>query len=262
MSQISALPEEYATPLAPYLPLLGPHELPHLTLTYATSLDSAISLSPGTQTHLSGPISKAMTHHLRSFHDAILVGVSTAVADDPGLNCRIEGAQSQPIPVILDPSGRWEITESARVIETAKVGNGRAPLIIIDSKYLDNDNVVQRNKMLQKYGGKYIGLDLDEKGRFDWRSILLALKSLGVESLMVEGGATVINTLLGTDETRQLIGSVIVTFAPTWLGQGGVIVSPKREFDDEGKYEPPRLKEVKWIPMDQDVVLCGRVTRK
>ena len=65
--------------------------LPFVTLTFATSLDSALSLAPGTQTALSGPQSKAMTHFLRSEHDAIMVGVGTAVADNPSLNCRLDG---------------------------------------------------------------------------------------------------------------------------------------------------------------------------
>src|SRR4051812_7789929 len=84
---------------------------PHVTLTFATSLDSQLSLAPGVRTTLSGPRSKAMTHYLRSKHDAILVGVGTAIADDPGLNCRLhgvggyggQGLEGQPRPLILDP---------------------------------------------------------------------------------------------------------------------------------------------------------------
>ncbi|KAJ6144622.1 hypothetical protein N7470_008517 [Penicillium chermesinum] len=68
-------------------------DLPFTTLTFATSLDSALALAPGTRTVLSGPQSKAMTHYLRSRHDGILIGVGTALADDPGLNCRIAGEE-------------------------------------------------------------------------------------------------------------------------------------------------------------------------
>lgn len=64
---------------------------PHVTLTYAQSLDGAIAAAPGTQTALSGAESKAMTHYLRSQHDGILVGVGTVLADNPSLNCRLEG---------------------------------------------------------------------------------------------------------------------------------------------------------------------------
>ena len=87
--------------------------LPHLTLTYAMSLDCKISLARGAQTALSGSRTRAMTHYLRSRHDAILIGVGTAEADDPSLNCRFSAdgvnkldLEKQPILVILDPNGR------------------------------------------------------------------------------------------------------------------------------------------------------------
>ncbi|OAQ72119.1 hypothetical protein VFPPC_00168 [Pochonia chlamydosporia 170] len=65
--------------------------LPFTTLTFATSLDSSLTLSPGTPTAISGPQPEAMTLYLRSRHDGILIGVGTAVADDPSLNCHIVG---------------------------------------------------------------------------------------------------------------------------------------------------------------------------
>ena len=88
-------PESDRAFLQPYLqpenPVINESGFPHVTLTYATSMDSSLTLAPGMQTILSGPESKAMTHYLRSKHDAIVIGVGTATADDPGLNCRLEG---------------------------------------------------------------------------------------------------------------------------------------------------------------------------
>jgi 2,5-diamino-6-(ribosylamino)-4(3H)-pyrimidinone 5'-phosphate reductase len=69
-----------------------------LTLTYAQSLDGQIALSPGTQTALSGQETKAMTHYLRYKHEGILVGVGTAEADDPGLNCRFDATNLNQEP--------------------------------------------------------------------------------------------------------------------------------------------------------------------
>ncbi len=82
---------------------------------------------------------------------------------------------------------------------------------------------------------------------------------------MVEGGGAVINSLLarpagGGDGVggRGVVNSVIVTVAPVWLGRGGVVVSPPR---DEGRQdkEVARLKDVRWLPLGEDVVLCGRL---
>ncbi|KAK6499598.1 2,5-diamino-6-(ribosylamino)-4(3H)-pyrimidinone 5'-phosphate reductase [Arthrobotrys musiformis] len=260
MSSILAFPDDLATQFGPYLPPANTDDLPSVTLTFASSLDSALSLAPGTQTLLSGPLTKAMTHYIRTFHSAILVGASTAISDDPGLNSRLEGAKRQPIPIVLDPNARWGITESSRVVQTAKQGKGHAPFIIISSNRWDDEVVVERRNMLQKYGGGYIGIDVDNLGRFKWEDILSRLRQeLRIESLMVEGGANVINSLLEDEKSRGFVDNVIITIAPTWLGKGGVVVSPERRPNGEGQYTPPRLKEVKWIPMGDDVVLCGKL---
>ncbi len=77
--------------------------------------------------------------------------------------------------------------------------------------------------------------------------------------MMIEGGSAVINSLL-EPAYQPLIDSVIVTIAPTWLGQGGVVVSPKRNFDEGGEPIPAaRLTGVMWYPLGEDVVLCGKV---
>src|ERR1700760_2352675 len=113
----------------PYLPTPQscPADRAWCTLTYACSLDSQIALAPGTQTALSGPESKAMTHYLRSRHDAILIGEGTMRADNPGLNCRIEGVggyggeglEGQPRPIVLDPNLRWDFSSDSKVLALA-----------------------------------------------------------------------------------------------------------------------------------------------
>lgn len=115
---------------------------PHVTLTYASSLDSRIALAPGLRTALSGPEAKAMTHYLRYRHDAVLIGVRTAIADNPALNCRLEGAGGyggkagahQPRPIIVDPHARLVIHPDMPMLQMVKQGKAKAPWIIIASK--------------------------------------------------------------------------------------------------------------------------------
>jgi 2,5-diamino-6-(ribosylamino)-4(3H)-pyrimidinone 5'-phosphate reductase len=59
---------------------------PHVTLTYAQSLDAKIAGVRGKQLRLSGKESMEMTHWMRTMHDAILIGIGTALNDDPQLN--------------------------------------------------------------------------------------------------------------------------------------------------------------------------------
>ncbi|KAJ8131438.1 hypothetical protein O1611_g2189 [Lasiodiplodia mahajangana] len=242
-------------------------DCPFVTLTFATSLDSSLTLSPGVPTAISGPQSKAMTHYLRSRHHGILIGVGTAVADDPSLNCRIigvggyggEGLDGQPRPIILDPTARWDFTSNSKLFKLCREGRGRPPWIITS---LQNPPP-EKTALLKEYGGMYITMQTVRPDvgshRFDWHDLLVTLKKHGLDSVMVEGGGKVINSLLEPQDMAQ-ISSVIVTIAPTWLGQGGVVVSPRRRHDDTGKpIAAARLTGAKWYPFGEDVVLCGGI---
>ncbi|KAL8774549.1 MAG: hypothetical protein Q9209_000922 [Squamulea sp. 1 TL-2023] len=262
-------PEGHSAFLDPYLPptnaAISEVGLPHVTLTYATSMDSSLSLAPGIQTVLSGPHSKAMTHYLRSKHDAILVGVRTALADDPALNCRLEGVggygglgwEGQPRPVVIDPGARWLLTPQTRVIRTVSEGKGKGPWIIIAPGLNMDPN---RIEMLKYYGGKYLGLsDFDQRWRLRWEAILRALAMEGIRSVMIEGGGMVINELL-RPEHSNLVSSVVVTVAPTYLGQGGVTISPAPKLDADRRPQPAlRFKDVRWQSFGEDAVMCGRI---
>ncbi|KAL5345298.1 2,5-diamino-6-(ribosylamino)-4(3H)-pyrimidinone 5'-phosphate reductase [Pseudogymnoascus australis] len=103
-----------------------------------------LAARPGVRTTLSGPATKAMTHYLRSKHGAILIGAGTALADDPGLSCRLAGAGEgddplswQPRPVILDPRGRWGV-EGSKVLRLAREGRARAPWVVTDLAFVDD----------------------------------------------------------------------------------------------------------------------------
>lgn len=249
-------------PGAPGAPGAAPAR-PFVTLTFATSLDSTLSLAPGARTRLSGPGSKAMTHHLRSRHAAILVGVSTLLADDPALNCRIAGAgAAQPRPVVVDPHLRWTPRRGDRVLEARRAGAGLAPLVL--TGVAASEVPPESARLLEEHGGRHVHVPATRAGaggrmRFDWRDVLDALRAEGLSSVMVEGGAQVINSLLHP-ACHALVDSVIVTIAPTWLGRGGVVVSPDRVTDGQGgPVAAARLSDVSWHPFGEDVVLCGKL---
>ncbi|KAK8090800.1 hypothetical protein PG994_000305 [Apiospora phragmitis] len=244
-----------------------PPQRPFVTLTYATSLDSALALAPGTRTALSGPQSKAMTHYLRSRHAAICVGVGTALADNPGLNCRIapsasddgNGQPRQPRPIVIDPHQRWAFTDQSKVLQLARADRGLAPYILI--AVAGPEPPAERRQLLEELGGKYICLGDSSSFVMEWRDILRAVRNEGLDSIMVEGGGQVISSLLGAPNA-ELIDSVIITVAPTWLGAGSVFVSPARRLDSEGKpMSAGRLVDTAWIPLGEDVVLCGKIAK-
>ena len=264
-------PHTLRTFLEPYLPPQTPsisaNGLPHVTLTYATSMDSSLSLAPGMQTVISGPESKAMTHYLRSKHDAILIGVGTATADDPALNCRLEGVggygglgwDGQPRPVVIDPGARWLITPQSKVLRAVQNGKGRGPWVIMAPGFAMDP---MRLELLKYYGGMYLGLtEFDKRWRLRWEAILKALAAEGIKSVMIEGGGMIINDLL-QPENANFVDSVVVTVAPTYLGRGGVGVSPAPTHDPTGRPMPAiRFQDVKWQPLGEDVVMCGKIPK-
>jgi 2,5-diamino-6-(ribosylamino)-4(3H)-pyrimidinone 5'-phosphate reductase len=92
------------------------------------------------------------------------------------------------------------------------------------------------------------------------------LKREGLDSVMVEGGASVINSLLDARGTGDQAGgafvdSVIVTIAPVYLGDQGPLVGPPRGAD-AGSDALVRLTDVKWQGMGADVVMCGRLSQQ
>ncbi|KAI9700719.1 MAG: 2,5-diamino-6-(ribosylamino)-4(3H)-pyrimidinone 5'-phosphate reductase [Candelina mexicana] len=200
-----------------------------------------------------------MTHYLRSRHSAILIGVGTALADDPALNCRLEdvGGGEQPRPVIVDPRRRWRVSGEERVLRNEGRERERGVVVVCGK----GEKSRGADDVFEKFGGEVWECEVGGNGRMKWEEIFRIIKGKGLGSVMVEGGGTVINELL-REENLWLVSSLIVTVAPVYLGRGGVVVSPQERRDEEGKRVPAvRLEDVKWLPMGEDVVMCGKPQR-
>lgn len=229
--------------LAEYLPV-HKKQKPFITVTYACSLDSRISSGPGIRTAISHEQTKAMTQYLRLHHEGILIGVNTANADNPGLNCKypVENCREQsPIPLIIDPNCRWNVQEDSKLINLAQSGEGKPPWAITLQK---NSYMKEQEDLLQKIGGKVIKIDSDTFP--SWEEVFQIIQNQGINSIMVEGGAHVINSLL---VKSQLVDSIVITIGTVFLGKDGVQVSP------DGNIE---MRNVKWWTGIRDAVMCGQ----
>jgi 2,5-diamino-6-(ribosylamino)-4(3H)-pyrimidinone 5'-phosphate reductase len=248
MSTLVPLPKSIPAFLAPYLPTGA--EPFHVTLTYAASIDSRIAAAPGTQTAISHLETKTMTHYIRAHHDAILVGIGTVLADDPGLNCRWKPLPSDPVhfirPVIIDPAFKWK-PQGSRLIRNCQEKTGLAPYVVIANTHGLTQEQHQNIKVITDHGGKVLPLPVDSAGQIAWSAIFTALQATELRSVMVEGGARVINRLLLEPE---LVASLIVTIGPIYLGAAGVEVSPARRC---------RLQSVQWWSGTQDSVLAAHL---
>ena len=69
------------------------------------SLDGRIATESGHSKYINGPAGLAHLHRLRALVDGIVIGVGTAIADDPQLTVRrVSGPH--PARVVIDPKGR------------------------------------------------------------------------------------------------------------------------------------------------------------
>ncbi|CZT25335.1 related to 5-amino-6-(5-phosphoribosylamino)uracil reductase [Ramularia collo-cygni] len=263
MSEVHELSHEDLTFLEDFMPKRiddDANELPYTTLTWAQSLDGKIALGRGLRTQLSGVESRSMTHYLRARHDAILVGRATAEVDNPSLNCRYPGASfdDQPQPVILDMDGRWAVQgPTSKVHGLATTKQGKFPWRIggqdvpghtfIAAVETDRHNITTISVPKQA-------------GRLAWRDILKAIKKQGVNSVMIEGGAQVIQDLLALP---QLVDAVIITVAPTFLGSTGISISPAERRSSTGEIiNAAWLENMRSRPFGNDIVTCGRLARE
>ncbi|NNH43070.1 bifunctional diaminohydroxyphosphoribosylaminopyrimidine deaminase/5-amino-6-(5-phosphoribosylamino)uracil reductase RibD [Rhizobium laguerreae] len=102
---------------------------PYVTVKLAVSADGMIGREGEGQVAITGPEARAQVQALRAETDAILVGIGTAIADDPLLTVRLPGLQSQsPIRIVLDPSLALPLT--SKLVETAR----EVPVIVVASE--------------------------------------------------------------------------------------------------------------------------------
>jgi len=154
-----------------------------VTLKLATSLDGRIATASGESRWITGESARLEGHRLRAGHDAILVGVETVLHDDPELTARLPGrAVDQPLRVVLD--------SRLRTPETAKLA-GPSTLILTTAEP-------------RPVGGAEVKRVEAEDGRPAVAAVLKALKTAGVNSLLIEGGGQVAAAFLRADAVDAL----------------------------------------------------------
>lgn len=189
-----------------------------VTLTYAQSSDGKISGPSKRMVSLSGSESMIMTHTLRRMHDAILIGVGTLLNDNPQLNTRLvhptstTNVDDMPRPIILDSSLRTPL--DCKLLANASAGVGRKPLIITSS-----ESCLGGKADSLRIAGAQIEAVEPQEGQLPWHDIFDVLEREGYGSVMIEGGASVIESLFKADEREQFINELIVTVAPVKLGK-------------------------------------------
>ncbi|MAS15545.1 MAG: riboflavin biosynthesis protein RibD [Nitratireductor sp.] len=213
------LAEEAADMLRGYL-TRSEKKRPEVTLKLAISADGMIGRTGEGQVAITGPVSRRQVHMMRAESDAILVGIGTALADDPSLTCRLSGLEHRsPLRVVLDRGMRLPV--QSVLARTAR----DVPVLVTAAE----DCQPERRKALAEAGVDFLGVELHD-GEIALPEFLEDLAARGILTLMVEGGAYTARMFL----EEGLVDRLALFTGPSKIGPGGIAAPLDRDHIPEG----------------------------
>ncbi len=217
--------------------------LPYLSLKLALSLDGRIATRSGASKWVTGPEARVRVHALRAAHDAIAIGIGTAVADDPRLTVR-DAPGGSPVRVVFDTKLR--LPPHARLVETAS----DVPTLVLCSVDAPSSN----EEALVTRGVEVLRAPSSAEGRIDPQAALRLLAARGIVTLMVEGGAELAGSILA----GRLCDELHAFIAPSLLGPRGRPGAVDWA-GPETPAEAPRIANPRWELVGSDAYVHGPV---
>lgn len=218
------LADEAADLMAGYL-VRSVRKRPEVILKLALSVDGMIGERGSGQVAITGPVARAQVHLMRAECEAVLVGIGTAVADDPELTVRLPGLQDRsPARIVLDPSLRLPVL-SKLARSAAKVPTYVTPT---------PDASPARREALGAQGVRFLASELYE-GRIALPELLEDLAGQGMSRILVEGGAETARAFL----TDDLVDRIVLFRGSVTIGADG-IASPVDEHNIPRGFELTR----------------------
>lgn len=224
------------------------HRTPWVTAKSAMTLDGKIATASGESKWITGPESRAQAHRLRLGADAVLVGVETVLADDPGLTVRSQPGFLAParLPlkrrIILDTRARTPL--GCRLV----CDEARASTLVVVGASADPERVAALRERVTVIQAP------ERDHRIDLNWLLPELGRLGVVSLLVEGGGTVLAALFEAGWVHR----TAFFYAPRILGGD----ASRRGVAGQGfrsLAEAPTLSEVESRRFGDDLFITARV---
>jgi len=197
--QVGLLAEEAARANEAYIHFMRTGR-PFVHLKMAVSLDGKIATRTGDSRWVTGPEARARAHELRHQYDAIMIGIGTAIKDDPLLTDRSDRSRRlQLVRIVLDE--QLLLPAQSRLVKTAN----EAPVIVIAGTGADENRVRELESR---------GVEIVRKGNRDPFELLDELGRRSVQSLLVEGGSGVAGRFIDAG----LVNKVTFFVAPKIVG--------------------------------------------
>lgn len=216
-------------------------DLPYTALKYAMTLDGKIATATGESKWITGKIARQHVHQLRHRYAAIMAGINTVLLDDPMLNARIENGKD-PIRVIVD--SKLRIKEESHIVKTAQEIQTIIATISEDEKKI---------KYLTQKGIKILKTS-PQNGRVNVREVLKRLREMEIDSVLVEGGGILNETLI----KEKCVHKVYAYIAPKLLGGENAKTPVEGEGIQKIK-DAVVFDELKATSLGQDILLEGKV---
>lgn len=213
---------------------------PLVTVHYAQTLDGRLATRTGDSQWISGQPSLVLAHRLRALHDAVVVGAGTVAADDPRLTARLVEGPS-PVRAVVDSTLRLPL--SARL-----VNDGAAPTILATTGRAP----AERRRAFADQGAEVLVLPTSVDGRVDLGALLEELGRRGMASVLVEGGAGLITSMLRERRVRRLV----VSIAPLVLGSG---IEAVGELDIMRLRDALAFRRASFSQLGSDVIFDGEL---
>ena len=197
---------------------------PFVTLKIGVSADGKIAAGPGQRSDITGPEVRNRVHLMRAQSDAILVGLSTVLIDDPDLTCRLPGMEARsPIRIVADT--RLSIPSKAKLVKTAE----QVPVWILSTR-----------KGGVSAGIAVIDCKQTPNGWVDFTDAMQRLAERGINRLLVEGGSHISQSFLEAD----LVDEVQLFQSPIVIGPQGIDAIADTPLSALEKRFKPTQKEV------------------
>lgn len=168
---------------------------PLATLKLATTLDGRIATHTGESRWITGEAARAHGHMMRARHDAIMVGIGTAQADNPSLTCRLPGLEDcSPVRIVVDARRRLSLTSN--LVATAM----KTPTWLVTVPGAD----ATRLRAFKDCGVRIIEVAEAADGYPDPAAMFQALGDAGLTRVLVEGGGHLAACLIRADLVDRL----------------------------------------------------------
>ena len=248
-------------------------KLPFVAMKYAMTLDGKIACETGDSKWVTGEEARNYVQRLRNRYRGIMAGIGTVLADDPLLNCRMEGGRN-PVRILCD--ARLRIPLDSRIVQTAGeyetilVWNPQAAEAYYESKTCSEEtlrrrsgskempgNLHEKAEFLAAQGVTLLEIPLKKTGampELDLGVLMEELGARGIDSILLEGGG-----MLNASALQERVVQRIYAFVAPKLVAGAGAKSPVEGVGIARMEDAVKLQETEISSYGEDICITGRI---